>query len=133
MLWLTGVISKCLPVVQFSRRSLSLGRVRPVQPREGSLAIRWLYALLGTVALMATAFAASATPPAGATTLPGLITGSVDAGTTGAALPGVCVYAMAITGYPGHWTASGAQYDATTGASGTYELTVPVGTYGVTF
>ena len=97
------------------------------------MAIRRLYALLGTAALMATAFAASATPPAGATTLPGLITGWVDAGTTGAALPGVCVYAIAITGYPGDWTASGAQYDATTSASGTYELTVPVGTYGLRF
>ena len=97
------------------------------------MAIRRLYALLGTAALMATAFAASATPPAGATTLPGLITGSVDADATGAALPGVCVYAMAITGYPGDWTASGAQYDATTSASGTYELTVPVGTYGLRF
>jgi hypothetical protein len=82
---------------------------------------------------MATAFAAPATPPAGATTLAGLITGWVDAGTTGAALPGVCVYAIAITGYPGAWSASGAQYDATTSASGTYELTVPVGTYGLRF
>ena len=96
------------------------------------MAIRRLYALLGTAALMATAFATLTTPPAGATTL-GLITGWVDAGTTGAALPGVCVHAIAITGYPGAWSASGAQYDATTSASGTYELTVPVGTYGLRF
>jgi hypothetical protein len=97
------------------------------------LAIRRFYALLVTAALIAAAFAAPATAPAGATTLPGLITGWVDAGTTGAALPGVCVYAIAITGYPGAWTALGPQYDATTGASGTYELSVPVGTYGLRF
>jgi Carboxypeptidase regulatory-like domain len=97
------------------------------------LAIRRSYALLVTAALIAAAFAAPATAPAGATTLPGLITGWVDAGTTGAALPGVCVYAIAITGYPGAWTALGPQYDATTGASGTYELSVPVGTYGLRF
>jgi hypothetical protein len=86
-------------------------------------------------ALMGPAGAVSLAPKAEAAPAPGVITGSADDSTTGAAAPGICVYAYAVNGNEGlaAKVSTGAQYEATTVGDGTYEIEAPTGYYVVRF
>jgi hypothetical protein len=84
---------------------------------------------------MAAVGAVSLSPQAAAAPALGVITGSVDDSTTGAAAPGICVYAYAVNGSEGlaAKVSTGAQYQATTIGDGTYEIEAPTGYYVVRF
>ena len=94
--------------------------------------VRRLCAALGTAGLL-TALGTAATAPAWAAPSEAVISGTVDAGATGAPIAGVCVYAMGVSGQPGSWVAAGRHYESSTVGTGDYELRVPVGTYVVAF
>ncbi len=96
-----------------------------------SLFIAGLCLLLCTAGVVV---AASVVGPSRAEAVPatGLITGSISVAT---GQPGgdVCTYAIAVSGQPGSWVATGARYVSAAAAGGSYELSVPVGTYAVRF
>ncbi len=94
--------------------------------------VRRLCAALGTAGLL-TALGTAATVPVWAAPSEAVISGTVDAGATGAPIAGVCVYAMGVTGQPGSWVAAGPHYESSTVGTGDYELRVPVGTYVLRF
>ena len=93
-----------------------------------SLFIPKLCVLLSTAGVVGAAWA----PSAGAVPATGLITGAVS-GVAGQPGADVCTYAIAVSGQPGSWAATGPRYEVTTASNGSYELAVPEGTYVLRF